>query len=99
MGKIHPDPYELIGKFHKLNVFCFRYCDRSSPGPVVSPRGTVGLEMFLHTNSHGVFSGFKGRLVVIIISVNSGALSLVQSLQILCSDWLILNMMAPRSMP
>ena len=40
-----------------------RYCDRSSPGPVVSPRGTVGLEMVLHTNSHGVFSGFKGRWV------------------------------------
>ena len=65
----------MIGKFHK---FYFRYCDRSSPGPVVSPRGTVGLEMFLHTNSHGVFSGFKGRLVVTLISVYSGALSLVQ---------------------
>ena len=43
-------------------ILC-RYCDRSSPGPVVSPRGTVGLEMILHTNSHGVFSGFKGRWV------------------------------------
>jgi len=38
-----------------------RYCDKSSPGPVVSPKGTVGLEMHLHTNSEGVFSGFKGR--------------------------------------
>ena len=39
----------------------FRYCDKSSPGPVVSPKGTVGLEMHLHTDSEGVFSGFKGR--------------------------------------
>ena len=38
-----------------------RYCDKSSPGPVVSPKGTVGLEMHLHTDSEGVFSGFKGR--------------------------------------
>ena len=29
----------------------------------------------------------------------SGALSLVQILEILCSDWLNLNMLAPRSMP
>ena len=35
--------------------------DKSSPGPVVSPKGTVGLEMHLHTDSEGVFSGFKGR--------------------------------------
>ena len=28
---------------------------------MVSPKGTVGLEMHLHTNSEGVFSGFKGR--------------------------------------
>ena len=38
-----------------------RYCDKSSPGPVVSPKGTVGLEMHPHTNGEGVFSGFKGR--------------------------------------
>ena len=28
---------------------------------MVSPKGTVGLEMHLHTNQEGVFSGFKGR--------------------------------------
>ena len=27
----------------------------------MSPKGTVGLEMHLHTNQEGVFSGFKGR--------------------------------------
>ena len=41
-------------------IWC-RYCSTSSPGPVVSPRGTVGLELFLHTNSDAVYSGFKGR--------------------------------------
>eukprot|EP00090_Calanus_glacialis_P014380 TRINITY_DN23170_c0_g1_i1.p1 TRINITY_DN23170_c0_g1~~TRINITY_DN23170_c0_g1_i1.p1 ORF type:complete len:870 (-),score=100.53 TRINITY_DN23170_c0_g1_i1:1263-3872(-) len=38
-----------------------RYCDKSSPGPVVSPRGTVGIQLFLHTDNEAVFSGFKGR--------------------------------------
>jgi len=37
-----------------------RYCSTSSPGPVFSPRGTVGLELFLHTDEHSVYSGFKG---------------------------------------
>ena len=56
--------YQLITKLFcpgvKINIDS-RYCDKSSPGPVVSPKGTVGLEMHLHTNSEGVFSGFKGR--------------------------------------
>jgi len=38
-----------------------RYCDKSSPGPVVSPRGTMGLQLFLHTNDKDVYSGFKGK--------------------------------------
>jgi hypothetical protein len=38
-----------------------RYCSTSSPGPVVSPRGTVGIELFLHTDKEAVYSGFKGR--------------------------------------
>ncbi|XP_023327852.1 dorsal-ventral patterning tolloid-like protein 1 isoform X2 [Eurytemora carolleeae] len=42
-----------------------RYCSTSSPGPVVSPRGTVGLELFLHTDHDAVYSGFKGRYMYI----------------------------------
>ena len=36
----------------------------STPGPVMSPRGTLGLELFLHTDSENVYSGFKGRYVL-----------------------------------
>ena len=56
---VHPWQHFLYSFYQAWNI-C-RYCDKSSPGPVVSPKGTVGLEMHLHTNSEGVFSGFKGR--------------------------------------
>jgi len=42
-----------------------RYCSVSTPGPVMSPRGTLGLELFLHTDSENVYSGFKGRYMFI----------------------------------
>ena len=40
-----------------------------------------------------------GPLLVSEQFSQSGALSLVQILQILCSDWLNLTMLVPRSMP
>ena len=49
-----------------------RYCSTSSPGPVVSPRGTVGIELFLHTDKEAVYSGFKGRYVVFVPSIQVG---------------------------
>ena len=39
-----------------------RYCAGSTPGPVVSKRGTaVGLKVTLRTNEEDVYSGFLGR--------------------------------------
>ena len=41
----------------------------------------------------------KLRTVQSVSLGQSGALSLVQILELLCSDWLNLTMLAPRSMP
>lgn len=38
-----------------------RYCGFSAPGPLVSPRGALGLAVLLHADSEGVASGFKAR--------------------------------------
>ena len=39
-----------------------RYCAGSTPGPVISQRGTaVGLKVTLRTNEEDVYSGFLGR--------------------------------------
>jgi len=51
----NPNQRQLLG----------RYCSTSTPGPVVSPRGTRGLELFLHTDKQSVYSGFKGRYMFI----------------------------------
>ena len=48
----------------KMRPVLHRYCSVSTPGPVMSPRGTLGLELFLHTDSENVYSGFKGRYVL-----------------------------------
>ena len=39
------------------------------------------------------------RLVITMVEYQSGALSLVEILEILCSHWLDFNMLVPRSMP
>ncbi|XP_067618415.1 uncharacterized protein [Eurosta solidaginis] len=41
--------------------FLGRYCGLTSPGPVESPRGAVGLRITLHTDQENVASGFKAR--------------------------------------
>ena len=42
--------------------FVGRYCDKSTPGPVVSKRGkVVGLKVTLRTNDEDVYSGIFGR--------------------------------------
>ncbi|XP_072386256.1 tolloid-like protein 1 isoform X2 [Diabrotica undecimpunctata] len=38
-----------------------RYCQMSAPGPIESPRGATGLKLVLHSDSEGVYSGFKAR--------------------------------------
>ncbi|XP_056630783.1 tolloid-like protein 2 [Diorhabda sublineata] len=38
-----------------------RYCQTSAPGPIESPRGATGLKIVLHSDSEGVYSGFKAR--------------------------------------
>lgn len=38
-----------------------RYCGLTAPGPLVSPRGALGLAVLLHADSEGVASGFKAR--------------------------------------
>lgn len=38
-----------------------RYCNTSAPGPIESNRGALGLKIILHTDSEGVYSGFKAR--------------------------------------
>ncbi|CAH1099815.1 unnamed protein product [Psylliodes chrysocephalus] len=38
-----------------------RYCHMSAPGPIESPRGASGLKLVLHSDSEGVYSGFKAR--------------------------------------
>ncbi|XP_050436829.1 cubilin-like [Adelges cooleyi] len=38
-----------------------RYCGMTAPGPLESNRGALGLKVLLHTNSQGVYSGFKAR--------------------------------------
>ncbi|XP_045469321.1 cubilin isoform X2 [Harmonia axyridis] len=38
-----------------------RYCSTSAPGPIESNRGAIGLKIVLHTDSEGVYSGFKAR--------------------------------------
>uniref|UniRef100_A0A336M6R7 CSON011903 protein n=1 Tax=Culicoides sonorensis TaxID=179676 RepID=A0A336M6R7_CULSO len=40
-----------------------RYCGYTSPGPIESPRNSVGLKVLLHTDSENVASGFKARYV------------------------------------
>ena len=80
----------LFSIFHLIISQHLRYCDKSSPGPVVSPKGTVGLEMHLHTNQEGVFSGFKGRyqfmqvIMAMIIDHDS-------TLMMMMIEWLTTN--------
>ncbi|XP_074039057.1 cubilin isoform X2 [Leptinotarsa decemlineata] len=38
-----------------------RYCHMSAPGPIESNRGATGLKLVLHSDSDGVYSGFKAR--------------------------------------
>lgn len=38
-----------------------RYCHMTAPGPIESNRGAMGLKVILHSDSEGVFSGFKAR--------------------------------------
>ncbi|KAJ8981546.1 hypothetical protein NQ317_009805 [Molorchus minor] len=38
-----------------------RYCHMSAPGPIESNRGAMGLKVILHSDSDGVYSGFKAR--------------------------------------
>ncbi|KAI8420676.1 hypothetical protein MSG28_007909 [Choristoneura fumiferana] len=40
-----------------------RWCGLATPGPLQSPRGTLGLRIALHTDSDHVASGFKARYV------------------------------------
>ncbi|XP_055680317.1 cubilin isoform X3 [Lutzomyia longipalpis] len=43
--------------------FLGRYCSLTAPGPVESPRGAVGIRVFLHTDQENVASGFKARYI------------------------------------
>ncbi|KAI5755333.1 hypothetical protein M8J77_016053 [Diaphorina citri] len=38
-----------------------RYCGMTTPGPMESNRGAVGVRILLHTDAMGVYSGFKAR--------------------------------------
>lgn len=38
-----------------------RYCGMTTPGPMESNRGAVGVRVLLHTDALGVYSGFKAR--------------------------------------
>lgn len=40
-----------------------RYCGLTAPGPVESPRGALGIRIFLHTDQDNVASGFKARYI------------------------------------
>lgn len=40
-----------------------RYCGLSAPGPVESPRGALGIRIFLHTDDENVASGFRARYI------------------------------------
>ncbi|XP_050425565.1 cubilin-like isoform X2 [Adelges cooleyi] len=48
---------------HENNVdqFMGRYCGRTTPGPLESDLGAVGLKVLMHTDSKGVYTGFKAR--------------------------------------
>uniref|UniRef100_A0A8D8LJ60 Cubilin n=3 Tax=Cacopsylla melanoneura TaxID=428564 RepID=A0A8D8LJ60_9HEMI len=38
-----------------------RYCGMTTPGPMESNRGAIGVRILLHTDALGVYSGFKAR--------------------------------------
>lgn len=38
-----------------------RYCGYTSPGPIESVRGAVGIKLLFRSNEKDVFSGFKAR--------------------------------------
>lgn len=38
-----------------------RYCQVSAPGPIESDVDAMGLKLVLHSDSEGVYSGFKAR--------------------------------------
>ena len=54
---------------------------------MVSPKGTVGLEMHLHTNQERVFSGFKGRYqfmqVIMAMSIDYDYISMMTMTKIM----------------
>lgn len=51
-----------------------RWCGLATPGPLQSPRGTLGLRIALHTDSDHVASGFKARYVF-EVSINPSHLT------------------------
>nr|XP_018896176.1 PREDICTED: cubilin isoform X2 [Bemisia tabaci] len=58
----HEDWVEISNLYRDGGVHLIgRYCGATSPGPIESSLGAVGLRIFLRTDAEGVYSGFKAR--------------------------------------